>query len=124
MKQKARSTKSTRSATDTSKVVIPVAQGPSEREVDAKGRITLGPAYANRRMRIVPQEDGDLLLEPIVSIHEREAWLFENPEALAQVQEGIRQSKKSKGKNLGSFAEQSETTDQRVLNNRDKECRD
>lgn len=112
MKQKPRSTKSTRSPSKASEVVVPVSQGSSEREVDAKGRITLGPAYANRRMRIVPQEDGDLLLEPVVSIHEREAWLFENPEALALVQEGIRQSKKSKGKYLGSFAEYLDSTDQ------------
>lgn len=72
---------------------------------DAKGRVVLGPKHANKMFRVSEQPDGNLLLEPVVAVHEREVWFYKNPEAQAMVQEGIRQSRAGKGKDLGSFAE-------------------
>lgn len=72
---------------------------------DAKGRIVLGPKHANKMFRVTEQPDGNLLLEPVVAVHEREVWFYKSPEAQALVQEGIRQSREGKGKDLGSFAE-------------------
>jgi hypothetical protein len=40
-----------------------------------------------------------------VSIPESERWLFENPEALAMVKHGLKESAEGKGEYLGSFAE-------------------
>ena len=79
--------------------------GPKTSNADAKGRVVLGPKYANKLFRVSEQPDGNLLLEPIVTVHEREAWLFQNPEALAMVMQGIAESKAGKGKYLGSFAQ-------------------
>jgi hypothetical protein len=72
---------------------------------DAKGRVVLGPQFANKMFRVSEQADGNVLLEPVVTVHEREVWFYKNPEAQAMVQEGIRQSREGKGKYLGSFAE-------------------
>ena len=40
-----------------------------------------------------------------VSIPESERWLFENPEALAAVKQGLKESAEGKGEYLGSFAQ-------------------
>ena len=72
---------------------------------DAKGRVVLGPKYANKMFRVSEQPDGNLLLEPVVAVHEREVWFYRNPEAQAMVQEGIRQSRAGETVFLGSFAQ-------------------
>jgi hypothetical protein len=72
---------------------------------DSKGRIVLGSKHANRTYRVQELPDGNILLEPIVMVHEREAWLYRNPEALAAVLEGIEQSKRGETVDLGSFAQ-------------------
>lgn len=81
---------------------------PLDRKVansDAKGRITLGPAHANKTFQVVQDPGGNLVLEPVELVHEREAWLFRNPDALEMVRRGIEQSKQGKGKYLGSFSQ-------------------
>ena len=72
---------------------------------DSKGRVVLGAHLANKTFRVTEQADGNLLLEPVVVIHEREAWLYQNPEAMAMVRKGIKESKAGKGVSLGSFAQ-------------------
>lgn len=72
---------------------------------DAKGRVVLGPQHANKMFRVSEQPDGNLLLEPVVAVHEREVWFYRNPEAQAMVQEGIRQSRAGETVSLGSFAQ-------------------
>ena len=72
---------------------------------DAKGRVVLGPKYAHKMFRVSEQPDGNLLLEPVVAVHEREVWFYRNPEAQAMVQEGIRQSRAGETVFLGSFAQ-------------------
>lgn len=72
---------------------------------DAKGRVVLGPQHANKMFRVSEQPDGNLLLEPVVAVHEREVWFYRNPKAQAMVQEGIRQSRTGETVFLGSFAQ-------------------
>lgn len=57
---------------------------------DGKGRITLGTlAKGISSYQVSEQADGSLLLEPFKEIPAREAWLFENPAALASVKKGL-----------------------------------
>jgi hypothetical protein len=76
---------------------------------DSKGRITLGPlAKGISSFRIQQQPDGTLLLEPFKEIPAREAWLFENPVALASVRKGLEDAaagKIRKRADFSSFAE-------------------
>ena len=51
---------------------------------------------------------GQILLDPVVNIPERELWLWQNPDALASVQRGIQQSEAGEAHNLGSFAQYAE----------------
>lgn len=57
---------------------------------DSKGRITLG-RFANGVSSFVVSQDDDgrLLLEPYKEVPAREAWLFENPEAIGKVRQGL-----------------------------------
>jgi hypothetical protein len=71
---------------------------------DAKGRVVLGPQHANKMFRLSELPDGNLLLEPVVAVHEREVWFYRNSEAQAMVLEGIRQSRARETVSLGSFA--------------------
>ncbi len=48
---------------------------------------------------------GQILLDPVVSIPEREVWLWQNPEALGSVQRGIQQSAAGESHDLGSKAQ-------------------
>jgi hypothetical protein len=72
---------------------------------DSKGRITLGKLtkeYSGYTMK--ESADGTILLEPLVELPAREAWLYKNKEALASVEKGLKQSAEGKTKSLGSFA--------------------
>ena len=79
---------------------------------DSKGRITLGKLareYSGYTMK--ESADGTILLEPLVELPAREAWLFKNKEALASVEKGLKQSAERKTKSLGSFAQYAEEDD-------------
>jgi len=82
--------------------VIP--KPPKTSNSDSKGRVVLGPKHANKMFQVTEQPDGNVLLEPVVTVHEREVWLFQNPEALAMVQQGIRESREGNTVYMGSFA--------------------
>ena len=72
---------------------------------DAKGRITLGDlAKGVSSFRIQQQADGKLILEPFKEIPAREAWLYENAEALASVKKGLADAAAGKIKTRGSFS--------------------
>ena len=73
---------------------------------DSKGRIALG-AFAKgvSSFRVHKEEGGRVVLEPFVEIPERERWLYKNPEALAMVEQGLRESAEGKTVRMGSFAQ-------------------
>jgi len=73
---------------------------------DAKGRITLGAmAKGISSYRMTKDEHGRLVLEPFVEIPERERWLYNNPEALASVKQGIADAKAGRLHFLGDFSQ-------------------
>jgi hypothetical protein len=53
-------------------------------------------------------DDGQILLDPVVAIPERELWLWQNPEAIASVQLGIQQAGEGELHNMESFAQYAE----------------
>ena len=73
---------------------------------DSKGRIALG-AFAKgvSSFRVHKEEGGRVVLEPFVEIPERERWLYKNPEPLAMVEQGLRESAEGKTVRMGSFAQ-------------------
>ena len=72
---------------------------------DSKGRITLGKLTKEFSGYTLKESvDGTILLEPLVELPAREAWLFKNKEALASVEKGLKESVAGKTKSLGSFA--------------------
>ena len=62
------------------------------KNTDSKGRITLGEGFANRTL-IVEDRGDEIVLRLARVIPEKEAWLYENPEALAALRRGLAQAK-------------------------------
>jgi hypothetical protein len=75
---------------------------------DSRGRISLGTEVKSKTYRVLANDLGQILLEPVVAVPEREAWLFQNPEALSAVRQGLQESAEGLGTSLGSFAEYAE----------------
>ena len=72
---------------------------------DSKGRITLGKRAKDfSGYTLKEASDGSILLEPLIEVPAKEAWLLKNKEALASVKTGLHQSATGKTKSLGSFA--------------------
>jgi hypothetical protein len=67
--------------------------------VDARGRLTLGPRYANRLVIVREREDGAVEIIPAEAVPAREAWLYKNPKALEAVRAGVGEAR------AGRFAE-------------------
>lgn len=72
---------------------------------DAKKRLSLGGAAAGATaFNIYRNSLGQLILDPVKTIPASEAWLYENPEALARVKQGLKESAEGKTVYRGSFA--------------------
>jgi hypothetical protein len=65
------------------------------KQTDAKGRITLGEAFANCTV-LMEVRGSEIVLHVARVIPEREAWLYDNPAALASVRRGLNQAKQRK----------------------------
>jgi hypothetical protein len=72
---------------------------------DSQGNIAIETGIKSKTYRVLTNDLGQILLEPIVDIPERERWLFENPEALEAVKQGLKESAERKGEYIGSFAQ-------------------
>lgn len=72
---------------------------------DSAGRILIGKENKDKLFAVQPQPNGDILLSPVVVRHDREAWLYENPEALASLDRALDQSARGEGQFVGSFAQ-------------------
>jgi hypothetical protein len=82
------------------------------KNVDSKGRLTLGESFANRTV-IVEQRDDEIVLRLARVIPEREAWLYENTEAREAVRRGLRQAQAGKFAKRGpDLAEAAKLADQ------------
>ncbi|MBW4549554.1 MAG: hypothetical protein KME35_00275 [Aphanocapsa sp. GSE-SYN-MK-11-07L] len=75
---------------------------------DSRGRLSLGAATKGKSYRVSINAAGQILLDPVVTIPERELWLWQNPEAIAAVQRGIEQATAGELHDQGSFAEYAE----------------
>ena len=76
---------------------------------DAKKRLSLGGAVGGATaFNIYRNSLGQLILDPVKTIPASEMWLYENPEALASVKQGLREVAEGKSVYLGSFAKYGE----------------
>lgn len=64
------------------------------KNADSKGRVTLGGQFANRAVIVESRGDDEVVVRLARVIPEREAWLYENPQALASVRRGLDQARK------------------------------
>lgn len=59
-------------------------------QFDSRKRVTLGGIeVTGEGYKAYVNEDGQILLDPVVTIPAREAWLHQNPTAMAKVQSGL-----------------------------------
>jgi hypothetical protein len=62
-------------------------------KIDSRGRINIKQLAQKEvtSFRAFKQEDGSIVLKPVVEIeiHLEEAWIFKNPEAKAMIEEGL-----------------------------------
>jgi hypothetical protein len=73
---------------------------------DAKGRITLGIfAKGISSFRMHREKGGRIVLDPYVEIPAREQWLYNNPTAMAALDEGLADLAAGRVVSMGSFAE-------------------
>jgi hypothetical protein len=68
------------------------AQGALTKQVDAKGRPTLGEAFANATVLVEAHGDDEAIVKLARVIPQREAWLYENATALASVRRGLNEA--------------------------------
>jgi hypothetical protein len=72
---------------------------------DAKKRLSLGDALQGATAyNIYRNPLGQVVLDPVKTVPAYEMWLYENPEALASVKKGLKESVEGKGVYRGSFA--------------------
>jgi hypothetical protein len=74
--------------------------------LDARKRVSLAKLLPDNEVcSFRAYMEGDkIILEPMAEIPARELWLYKNPQALKDVQEGLQQSKEGKVHKRGSFA--------------------
>lgn len=72
---------------------------------DSRGRIVLGKSSKNvSGYKATFNEDGTIILEPQIEIPAREAWLYQNPEAIKKVRKGLEDAAQGRFKKRESFA--------------------
>lgn len=72
---------------------------------DERGRITLGNFAKSKTYKVMINDAGQILLNPVVTVPEQELWLWQNSSALAAVGRGIEQAAQQETYDLGSFSQ-------------------
>jgi hypothetical protein len=62
------------------------------KQVDSKGRLTLGEDFANQTVLVEMHADGEVTVRRARVIPARESWLYENKAALNSVRRGLKQA--------------------------------
>jgi hypothetical protein len=78
-----------------------------ESEADSRGRVALGRAGARpgRRYQVRADDDGVIVLTPVVSIPEREMLVWERPDLAALVRQSVADAEAGLGVDLGDFTQ-------------------
>jgi hypothetical protein len=63
------------------------------KSADSKGRISLGPEFANHLVLVRRIADGVVEIVKATAVPDPELWLHRNPKAIRMVMEGIEQAK-------------------------------
>jgi hypothetical protein len=66
------------------------------KSADSKGRVSLGAHFANRVVIVEHRSADEVVVRLARVIPEGEAWLYENPQALASLRRGLDQARKGK----------------------------
>jgi hypothetical protein len=66
------------------------------KKLDSKGRLVLGPEFANSTVLVEKIGDGQFIIKTAEVVPVREAWLFKNEEALSLVKKGISEAANGK----------------------------
>ena len=74
-------------------------------KTDDRGRLTIGAVAKTKSYRVLINEAGQILLDPIVNIPERELWIWQNSIARGSLERGIQQVSSGEVHELGSFAQ-------------------
>ncbi|NJM62243.1 MAG: hypothetical protein HC849_21850 [Oscillatoriales cyanobacterium RU_3_3] len=72
---------------------------------DSQGYLSLNLEPKSTEYRVFVNEAGQILLDPVTNIPDREQWLWQNPEALASIKCGLTQAAKGEVHYLGNFSE-------------------
>ena len=85
-----------------------------ESEADSRGRVALSRAGARpgRRYQVRSDDDGVIVLTPVVSIPEREMLAWENPRLAEQVRGAVADAEAGRGIDLGDFTQYVDAGDQ------------
>lgn len=81
--------------------------------IDSKNRITIGERIVKLisaqtgadEFQIFYGEDGDILLRPMVSIPSKEAWIYQNPDVLKSIRQGLTEAKREKTEKVENLEE-------------------
>lgn len=71
---------------------------------DARGRLALGSVAKEADYRVLVNERGQILLDPVVAVPASEAWLWESPALRASMERALNQAAAGEFEDLGSFA--------------------
>lgn len=72
---------------------------------DDRGRLTVGAVAKKKTYRVMINDSGQILLDPIVNIPEKEIWLWKNQSALNSLKRGLEEAEVGETQDMGSFAE-------------------
>jgi hypothetical protein len=72
---------------------------------DDRGRLTVGAVAKKKNYRVMINELGQILLDPIVNIPAKELWLWKNQSALSSLKQGLEEAGAGETQDHGSFAE-------------------
>jgi len=83
------------------------------RPLDSKHRITLGGKLYKLLMskmkidsyKVFVGKGGDILLRPAVSIPSNEAWVYQNPEVIGRIRQGLEEAKEGKTEKVEDLKE-------------------
>ena len=78
------------------------------RFIDSKIRITISEKILRKisgqnrvnQFQFLVGHDGDILLRPLTAIPSREAWIYEKPELIKQIRQGLQEAKEGKTETL------------------------